>query len=275
MNELYEEMIHNENYEINDYPDVTFIIPAYNEEKRISNVMNDLCNCIHDNNLKWNIIVSVDGNDNTKNIINNYSKKYDFISTDVSKSRSGKGNAIKRALMHYSSVINDVVIFMDADNSIKFNNILKEIKNINNNDVIILNRYCKENKIPFLRRFLGKSFNVMTKGLLRLKIDDTQSGYKILKKNVVMKEINKVNLGNAFFDVSILYHIKKDNYNIKEIDVKYEYDNSTSFHIFKLTIDMFLSIFAFKFRHSKLYGKIPEKVKVKLLYIYFKRINNE
>lgn len=273
MKELYKENIYNKNYELNYHSDVTFVIPAYNEEKRISNVMNDLCGYIYNNNLKWNIIVSIDGNDNTKNIINDYSKEYNFIIIDTSKSRSGKGNAIKRALINNSSIINDVVIFMDADNSIKFADILNEIGNINNNDVIILNRYSKENKIPFLRRFLGRTFNIITRGFLRIKINDTQSGYKIFKKSVVMEEIKKVNMSNAFFDISLLYHIKDNNYNIKEIYAKYEYNENTSFHIFKLTINMLVSALAFKLRHSNLYEKIPEKVKERLLEIFYKHIS--
>jgi len=71
----------------------------------------------------------------------------------------------------------------------------------------------------------------------------------------------KVNTGNAFFDISLLYHIKDNNYNIREIYAKYEYNKDTSFHIFKLTVNMLLSIFAFKLRYSKLYNKIPENAK--------------
>ena len=120
MNELSEEIIYPENYEVKYHPDITFIIPAYNEEKRISYIINELCNYIDENNLNWNIIISIDGNDNTKNIVNDYSRKYDFITMDHSKLRSGKGNAIKRALLNHGSILNDFVIFMDADNSIKF-----------------------------------------------------------------------------------------------------------------------------------------------------------
>ena len=274
MNELSEETMYPEHYEVTYNPDITFIIPAYNEEKRISSIMSELCNYIEDNQLNWNIIISIDGNDNTKNIVNGYLRKYDFITMDYSKSRSGKGNAIKRALLHHSSILKDFVIFMDADNSIKFDEILNAIENVENNDVIILNRYCKENNIPFLRKFLGRTFNLITRGFLRLKIHDTQSGYKIFEKNIVMKEITKVSLDNAFFDISLLYHVKNDNYNIKEIDSKYEYNKDTSFHVFKLTVNMLLSIFAFKLRYSNLYEKIPEKIKEKLLEIFYKVIND-
>ena len=274
MNELSEETMYPENYEVNYHSDITFIIPAYNEEKRISYVINELCNYIYGNKLNWNIIISVDGKDDTKNIVNSYLRKYDFITMDYSKSRSGKGNAIKRALLNHGSILKDFVIFMDADNSIKFDEILNAIENLENNDVVILNRYCKENSIPFSRKFLGRTFNLITRGFLRLKIHDTQSGYKIFKKNIVMKEITKVGLDNAFFDISLLYHIKSDNYNINEIDSKYEYNENTSFHVFRLTINMLLSIFAFKLRYSHLYQKIPEKIKVKLLEIFYKIIND-
>ena len=114
MNELVEEIIYPNNYEVNDYPDITFIIPAYNEEKRISYVIDELCNYISNNRLNWNVIVSIDGNDNTKNIVHEYSRKYDFITMDTSNSRSGKGNAIKRAIIHHSSILEDFIIFLDA-----------------------------------------------------------------------------------------------------------------------------------------------------------------
>ena len=39
MNELSQRIICSENYELNYYPNITFIIPAYNEEKRISYVI--------------------------------------------------------------------------------------------------------------------------------------------------------------------------------------------------------------------------------------------
>ena len=84
MNELSQQIIRSENYELNYYPDITFIIPAYNEEKRISYVIDDLSNYIGKNKLNWNIITSIDGTDNTKNIVNDYSSKYNFIIMDTS-----------------------------------------------------------------------------------------------------------------------------------------------------------------------------------------------
>ncbi|MEM3431446.1 MAG: glycosyltransferase [Candidatus Micrarchaeia archaeon] len=59
---------------------LTLIIPAYNEEKRIALVLDEFSDYINFNNMPWNIIVSIDGNDNTGNIMKNYVAKYNFIS---------------------------------------------------------------------------------------------------------------------------------------------------------------------------------------------------
>lgn len=201
-----------------------------------------------------------------------YEKNYNFIFSDVSSERGGKGNAIRRVLTSNKYNINDIVLLMDADNSISIENVLLHIDKINSNDILIFNRYNNKNKIPFLRSILGKTFNIMVKGILNLRINDTQTGYKVFKKRAIINEINKVNTGNTFFDVSLLYHANKSRYKIKEISAEYKYNENTSFHIFRLTFNMFLSLFAFKFRHSKLYNKIPYKSKNRLIEIYYKHI---
>ncbi|MCL4341326.1 MAG: glycosyltransferase, partial [Candidatus Thermoplasmatota archaeon] len=69
------------------------IIPAYNEEKRISPVLNDICRFVSENKLPWDVIVAIDGNDTTYDIAVSFAETYDFISIDRSHERSGKGGA--------------------------------------------------------------------------------------------------------------------------------------------------------------------------------------
>ncbi|MCW1306105.1 MAG: glycosyltransferase, partial [Candidatus Parvarchaeota archaeon] len=79
-------------------PNLTVIIPAYNEENRIASVLDELTDYISSNNMPWNIIISIDGNDNTENIVKNYIAKYNFISYNKKEGRNGKGQSIKRAV---------------------------------------------------------------------------------------------------------------------------------------------------------------------------------
>ena len=132
---------------------ISIIIPAYNEENRIKPVLNELVSFIQKNGFSWNIIVSIDGNDGTLNLVEELSEKYPFISTVKGSGRSGKGNAIKRAL---GVADGDFVILMDADNAIPIGCILSNINLIEKYDVINFDRYkSKGNSIPFLRRVVG------------------------------------------------------------------------------------------------------------------------
>ncbi|MGC8981314.1 MAG: glycosyltransferase, partial [Thermoplasmata archaeon] len=122
--------------------EISIIIPAYNEEKRISKVLDEISNYIHSNNLNWEIIVSIDGNDKTDEIVKEFSKRFNFIKYDKKNGRNGKGNAIKRVL----PIVNGkYVILMDADGTIKFNDIIKNLHYLDNYDAIMFNRYSNPN----------------------------------------------------------------------------------------------------------------------------------
>ena len=105
---------------------IDIIIPAYNEEARIMPVLNDIIDFIKENNLLWRIIVSIDGNDHTRDMVSKLKDEYNFILISESNKRSGKGSAIKRTI---SMLDSDYVILMDADNSINFAIILENLEN--------------------------------------------------------------------------------------------------------------------------------------------------
>ena len=89
----------------------SIIIPAYNEEKRISPVLNDICRFIAENKLPWQVIVAIDGNDNTEILIKEIMMNFAFLNYIRGNGRNGKGGAIKRAITFASG---DYVILMDA-----------------------------------------------------------------------------------------------------------------------------------------------------------------
>ena len=55
---------------------VSIIIPAYNEENRISSVLNDVTEFISKNRVDWNIIIAIDGDDQTSTIVSNFKKSF-------------------------------------------------------------------------------------------------------------------------------------------------------------------------------------------------------
>ncbi len=247
----------------------TIIIPAYNEEKRIIFPLFQLCNFISEVQLPWDIIVSIDGNDGTESIVKEMSKKFPFIKFLKGNGREGKGNAIKRAVNIASGTY---FIFMDADNSIPFSEVLTVIPEIAENDVVILERYSLDkNNIPLKRKMASRGFNLLVQSTLGIRVNDTQSGYKILNAEYAKKAFNSITVTNAFYDVALLYKIRKLGGKIIEKPVIYKHDIGSKFNVITLVIGLGMSILAFRIRHSPFYKYIPESFR-KLYYRKFRWI---
>ncbi len=247
------------------YKKIDIIIPAYNEEKRIPPVLNDIISFISSNGLNWKIIVPVDGNDGTEEIVKKFSLEYNFIRLDKSQGRNGKGAAIKRSLKYLDS---DYTILMDADNSIKFSTILEKIPLIETYDTIILSRYSKKNYIPFVRRFFSRGFNVLVRAITGLRVSDTQTGYKIFKTEKFIEAMKKVGTTNGFYEVPLLYYIKREGGKIVESDAEYKHDDGSKFHPLGLVIGDGVSLLAFAVRHSRFYKYVPDS----LIKLYYRKI---
>lgn len=239
-------------------PSTTIIIPAYNEEKRIERVLDEIKNFVTANGLNWDVIVSIDGNDKTGEIVKDLSSDYPFIRYQRRQMRNGKGYAIKSVV---NSSSGELTLLMDSDGSVQLADIVGNFHYLTNYDVILFNRYSNnENRIPLYRRVPSRAFNILVRTILGLNVKDTQCGYKIVKTDLIKEAFMKVGVSNAFFDVSLLYHIKKLGGRIKEVNVRYQHDEGSKFSVMALIIGEGISLFAFRLRHSRFYKYVPRWV---------------
>ena len=237
----------------------SIIIPAYNEEKRIVSTLNQLCHFISETKFPWEIIISIDGNDGTEEIVRKMMKDFSFLRFLKGNGRNGKGNAIKRAIDNANG---SYFIFMDADNSVAFRDVLNVIPEIVDNDVVILERYSLErNHIPFHRKLASRGFNLLVRSTLGIDVRDTQSGYKISKEKYARKAFDSIMVTNTFYDVAFLYKIMKLGGKIIEIPVIYKHDLESKFNIISEILGQGLSLLAFRIRYSPLYKYIPKNFK--------------
>ena len=243
-------------------------MPAYNEEKLIGGALDEICELITKNNLRWNVIVSVDGTDKTKDIVSTYSAKYNFISCLYSGTRSGKGAAVKRVL---DSINSDYVILMDADKSMAFSSIMKGLYLLGEFDGLVFSRYFKENRIPLIRKVLSRGFNVLVRATLQIKIRDTQTGYKVFKTGPFVAAMKKVGSTNTFFDIALLYHLKEQKVKIKEVESSYNHRRESKFHPVGEIVGQGMSLIGFRIRHSRFNKYVPRQLVI-LYYRIFKWI---
>ena len=243
----------------------SIIIPAYNEENRIGPVLEEISSFVSMNRLPWEVIVEIDGNDQTREIVNEFSKKNPFIMAEVGSKRGGKGNAIKRGILQARG---EFIILMDSDAAVAFSDILTGMSELQWSDMVLLERYTKrDNGIPLMRRIASRGFNLLVRGLLGLRIKDTQTGYKLLRTDIAKKAMESVSVTNTFYDVALLYKISKMDGRISELAVRYRHDGNSKFNVASEIIGQGISLLAFRVRYSPLYKYIPATLKE----IYYKK----
>ena len=248
---------------------ISIVMPAYNEENRIKPVLNELASFIEEKRLSWDVIVSIDGSDGTLKLVEKMSEKYPFLSTVKGSGRSGKGNAIKRAI---NTAQGDFVILMDADGSISFADLISHIHLMDKYDAVIFDRYTNRvNEIPFMRRIASRGFNVLVKSALGVKVNDTQCGYKIIRTEYAKKAFRKISVTNTFFDVALLYYLGKYGARCVEFPINYSHDGESKFNLFSEIIGQGISLLAFRIRNSRFYRYVPKRF-IELYYRKFRWI---
>ena len=258
----------NETIQSNIPPEVSIIIPAYNEEKRIIPVLNEIQNLITERNLNWEVIVAVDGEDKTLQIVNSYEQNCHTIKANHSIKREGMGGAIKRGILSSSG---ELLILMDSDGSTSLKDLLNSISMLETElyQIINFDRYTlKVNFIPLKRRLASRVFNIILRGIFRIDVNDTQCGYKLMRRDAILPFLKSITVSNAFFLTALFIYSKNAGLKTTEIPIKYEHSYGSKFNIIMTGLSYMVSITAFFLKNSKYFNRIPTPLK----NLYYKKL---
>lgn len=234
---------------------ISVVFPLYNEEKRLKKLFLEILNqkIFKKKNIEF-IFVNDGSNDESFNLINKFKNKNKINIKLISyKQNRGKGYAIKKGVLLAKK---KWVLTMDIDLSVKLNQI--EIWRNRNylfeeKDVYFGSRLLQNSKVSSkkYRALTGKLFNIIL-GLLfdrkKLKIKDTQCGFK-LYKNYVAKYIFKKSQETGYIqDVEILLLLLKKKVLVKELPVTWSHKAGSKVNIFLDSILMFFDLVKLKFK---------------------------
>lgn len=191
--------------------EITVIIPAYNEEKGIGEVIDKIKDAMENVRASYEIIVIDDGStDETAAIVKEKGVK--LIQHPYNK---GYGAALKTGVKNAKG---NIVLFIDADVQQNADDIPKLLGPMTEYDMVVGTR-TKGSKIPLLRR-LGKFIlSALANYLAGQKIPDLNSGFRAIKKEIVMKYMGI--LPNTFsFTTTITLATIKEGYNLKYVPIE-------------------------------------------------------
>jgi len=220
----------------------SIIIPAYNEEKRISKTVARILEFFEKKKVDFEIIVVNDGSkDKTSEAVKIFrNKKIRLLEFSPNH---GKGFAVKQGMLNAKG---DIILFSDADLSTPIEEFDKLINYIKDFDVIIGSRSIKGANVvkhqPFYRELMGKIFNKIVRLFTIRGIIDTQCGFKIFNQKAAKDVFSRTRITGFGFDVEALFLAKILKYKIKEVPVTWINDEQTKISPVKDSLKMFIEV---------------------------------
>ncbi|MFZ5365142.1 MAG: dolichyl-phosphate beta-glucosyltransferase [Patescibacteria group bacterium] len=198
-------------------PELSVIIPVYNEEKRIGSTLPKIFHYLNKRQIDYEVIVVDDGStDQTIPIVENI-KKCNLLRHAENQ---GKGAAVRTGV---EAAQGKYILFTDADNSTPIEELDKFWHKKEQYDILIGSRHSIGSEIqvkqPWHRNIITYIGNKMIRIILGLKLKDTQCGFKIFRGEVAKDLFGLQKINRWAFDMEILYLAKKKLYSAKEIPV--------------------------------------------------------
>ena len=199
----------------------SIIIPCYNEENTVFDVVNEIC-------LKFNDaqVIVVDDGSTDKSLAELHKLEHSNLNILTLTKNQGKGKAMRTGL-DKAKTISDVVIFTDADKEILINDLSKVFDYYKNKNVDavfgsrFLNISIKKIFQMGLHRYLAnKTLTLITNMIYKQKLTDMETAVKSFKTSF----IDTLELKSDGFDIEpeIVKALSRARVKINEIPINYE-----------------------------------------------------
>jgi glycosyltransferase involved in cell wall biosynthesis len=175
--------------------ELSFVIPAYNEEEFIEDTLGTLDEVIKNKN---------DGSiDKTLAKAVTYARRNGHVKVISFPANIGKGHAVKAGFMQTNG---DIVVFADSDMEIDLRSVLNYIDALKHGDIVIASKWHPDStvEIPLFRTIMSHGFNLLVRFLTGVKLKDTQAGLKAMRKSAFVNIIPDLAVKRYAFDVELL-----------------------------------------------------------------------
>lgn len=209
--------------------ELNIIIPLYNEENTVENIVEEIFKAQEDIFYKENDIcfklILVDDKSTDKSLEKaiSLSNKYNNIKVLSHIKNQGKGASLKTGFKEASG---DWVIVQDADleySPYDYKNLLKCLME-NNLDVCFGSRYLDKNQrknLNFYHTLVNQFLTFLSNVFSNLKLTDMETCYKLFKIDVIKKIYPLLKENRFGFEPEITAYIAKYKYKITECPIKY------------------------------------------------------
>lgn len=225
-------------------PEISVIIPAFNEEERLPQTLEHVSLYLRSLSFASEILVVDDGStDHTAQVVSALARSIPNLFLLSNGSNRGKGFSVRHGMLEAHGRI---ALFTDADLSAPIEESQKLFTALESADVAIgsraLNRRLIEIHQSRWRELAGILFNRVMRLLTGLPFEDTQCGFKAfaMPGSRIVFELQRIE--DFGFDPEILFLAKRHGLRIVEVPVRWSHDPRTKVHVLRDSAKMLLDL---------------------------------
>lgn len=231
-------------------PDLSLVVPAFNEVQSIAGTLAEMRRYLDARGLTYEIIVSADGTDGTREVVAQLAASDSRLSVIGSPARGGKGRGVRQGMALARGAI---VGFADADGKTPIEEIDKLLPYLDRGyDLVIGSRAQPDSQIdvaqPFYRRIGSRGFGVLMHAVLGLPhVRDTQCGFKFFRAAIARDLFARQRIDGYMFDIELLHLAARAGYRVKEVGVRWHDDNDSRLDVVAGNVRNVADLFRIRF----------------------------
>lgn len=217
-------------------PDITLILPAYNEAATILKTVAEALAYFESSGKSCQLIVAADGKDGTRELVRTAYAGDPRITVIGCGERRGKGRGIRDAV---ALATGSIVGYADADNKVPIEEYGKmEPWLARGSDIVVGSRALAGSRIerrqPLYRRLGSWGFYWTLKCLVGLPgIADSQCGFKFFRGDVAKDLFSRQQIDGYMFDVEILALAQALGYTIVQVPIRWRDDGDSRLELIR------------------------------------------
>jgi len=234
---------------------LSIVIPAYNEECRLDATLDKIAAFIKHEEWNAEIIVVDDGStDGTARLVTRHMQQLPYLRLLQNHINRGKGFSLRRGV---EAALGEIILLCDADLSVPIQEARKLLAAIRDGaDIAIGSRGAiaggERVAAPWYRRICSAGFQMVVRSVLGLRFEDTQCGFKALKRRAARLIFSRQRIERWGFDPEVLMLADRFCFVVKEVGVEAVHDDRSRLNIMSASFQMLCEVL--KVRYHLLFG---------------------
>jgi len=201
---------------VSDVPELSIIIPAFNEEARLPRTLAAVSQHLRAQLIPYEVVVVDDGSIDATSEVAKAAGRQDPSIRLILTHHRGKGYAIRSGML---AARGSRRVFLDADLPMPVEDITRLTKKLENSPIVIASREgpgAQRIDEPAIRHFMGRIFNLLVRSVALPDIQDSQCGLKCFTADSAEALFGRQTIDGFGFDVEILYLAQHLGYRVQE-----------------------------------------------------------